>query len=135
MRHRVKGKKFGRKRDPRRVMFRNLAQSLVEHERINTTLAKAKELRSLADRLVTYTKRGEVHGRRLAYKVLQNRTLVKKLFDEIGPRYTNISGGYTRVIKNGYRKGDKAQMAIIEYLEGDTNITDKDKIKSEDISK
>ncbi|MBC8384371.1 MAG: 50S ribosomal protein L17, partial [Candidatus Cloacimonetes bacterium] len=95
MRHRVKGKKFGREKGHRDLMFKNLAVSLIEHERINTTQTKAKELRSVVERLVTYGKKGTVHHRSLSFKVLQNRTLVKKLFDEIAPKYSDREGGYT----------------------------------------
>lgn len=116
MRHRVKGRKFGREKGHRDLMMKNLVKSLVEHGRINTTQAKAKELRGLAERIITYGKKGTVHHRNLAYKFLQNRTLVKKVFDEIAPKFKDVEGGYTRVIKNGYRKGDCAPMAIIEFV-------------------
>lgn len=117
MRHRMRGRKFGRERDQRRLMIKNLLVSLVDHGRINTTEAKAKELRGWAERLVTYAKKNTVHHRRLVYRYLQNRTLVKKMFDEIAPLYTEREGGYTRVLKNGYRKGDCAPMAIIEFTD------------------
>jgi large subunit ribosomal protein L17 len=113
----MRGRKFGRERDQRRLMIKNLLVSLVDHGRINTTEAKAKELRGRAERLVTYAKKNTVHHRRLVYRYLQNRTLVKKLFDEIAPLYTEREGGYTRVLKNGYRKGDCAPMAIIEFTD------------------
>ncbi|MCD6180890.1 MAG: 50S ribosomal protein L17 [Candidatus Cloacimonetes bacterium] len=135
MRHKVSGRKFGRERDHRRLMLRNLVKSLVEHGRINTTVAKAKEIRSLAERVITYGKRGSVHHRRLAFSVLQNRDLVKKVFDELAPRYTTREGGYTRVLKAGYRKGDCAPMAIIEFVEG-SEVADKgNNIKAEDLTK
>ncbi|MCD4651025.1 MAG: 50S ribosomal protein L17 [Candidatus Cloacimonetes bacterium] len=117
MRHRVKGRKFGREKGHRNLMLKNLVVSLVENGRINTTQAKAKEMRSLAERVITYGKTDSVHHRQLAFKVLQNRTLVKKVFDEIAPKYKDVEGGYTRVIKNGYRKGDCAPMAIIEFVD------------------
>lgn len=133
MRHKVSGRKFGRERDHRRLMLKNLVNSLVEYGRINTTVARAKEIRGIAERVLTYGKKGTVHHRRLAFKVLNNRTLVKKVFDELAPLYTDRNGGYTRVLKNGYRKGDNAPMAIIEFVEGSSKS--KDKIKAEDLAK
>jgi large subunit ribosomal protein L17 len=97
-------------------MFKNMAKSLVEHERIQTTEAKAKELRKVADRLVSMGLEDTVHARRKAFKVLEDRTLVHKLFSDIAPRFTDIPGGYTRIMKNpGPRRGDAAPMAIIEF--------------------
>ena len=118
MRHKVSGRKFGRETGHRNLMLKNLVASLVKHERINTTQAKAKEIRSLTERVITYGKKGTVHHRRLAFKVLKNRDLVKKVFDEIAPRFETTEGGYTRVLKNGYRRGDCAPMAIIEFTQG-----------------
>ncbi|MEA2096633.1 MAG: 50S ribosomal protein L17 [Candidatus Cloacimonadota bacterium] len=118
MRHKVSGRKFGRETGHRNLMLKNLVASLVKHERINTTQAKAKEIRSLAERVIAYGKKGTVHHRRLAFKVLKNRDLVKKVFDEIAPRFETTEGGYTRVLKNGYRRGDCAPMAIIEFSQG-----------------
>jgi len=117
MRHKVSGRKFGREKGHRDLMLKNLVASLVKHERINTTQARAKEIRSLAERVITYGKKGSVHHRRLAFKVLKNRDLVKKVFDEIAPRFETTEGGYTRVLKNGYRRGDSAPMAIIEFTQ------------------
>ena len=127
MRHKVKGKKFGREKDHRDMMMKNLACSLIEHGRISTTQTKAKELRSLVERVITYGKKGEVHHRRLAYKILQDRTLVKKVFDELAPLYVDRNGGYTRVLKNGFRKGDSAPMAIIEFVGADHKEIDDQK--------
>jgi large subunit ribosomal protein L17 len=136
MRHKVRGRKFGRERDHRRLLMRNLVTSLVEHGRINTTQTKAKELRGLAERLITYGKKDTIHHRRLAYKVLQNRDLVKKVFDELAPRYQSTEGGYTRVLKNGFRKGDSAPMAIIEFVEKEETLEKKEKkIKTKDLTK
>lgn len=118
MRHKVSGRKFGREKGHRNLMLKNLVASLVKHERINTTQAKAKEIRSLTERVITFGKKGTVHHRRLAFKVLKNRSLVKKVFDEIAPRFETTEGGYTRVLKNGYRRGDCAPMAIIEFTQG-----------------
>ena len=135
MRHKVRGKKFGRESDHRKLMLKNLVCSLVEHGRINTTEAKAKEIRGLAERVITYAKKGAVHHRRLAFKILNNRTLVKKVFDELAPRYEDRNGGYTRVLKNGTRKGDCAPMAIIEFIEGKETANKDEKIKTKDIAK
>ena len=118
MRHRVSGRKFGREKGHRNLMLKNLVASLVKHGRINTTQARAKEIRGLAERVITYGKKGTVHHRRLTFKVLKNRDLVKKVFDEIAPRFETTEGGYTRVLKNGYRRGDCAPMAIIEFSQG-----------------
>ncbi|HPN41616.1 MAG TPA: 50S ribosomal protein L17, partial [Candidatus Cloacimonadota bacterium] len=121
--------------DARRLMICNLVKSMVEHGQINTTLAKAKELRSYVDRIVTYGKNNTVHSRRLAYSVLGSRTLVKKLFDEIAPAFQGREGGYTRVIKAGFRKGDAAPMAIIQFVEESTIKPKKDTIKAKDLNK
>ncbi|HNX00349.1 MAG TPA: 50S ribosomal protein L17 [Candidatus Cloacimonadota bacterium] len=134
MRHRVAGRKFGREADHRKAMLKNLVRSLVEHERLTTTVEKAKEMRSLAERCITYAKADTVHHRRMAYIILGSRDLVKKLFTEIAPRYTERNGGYTRIIKNGYRKGDAAAMAIIEFVEG-TADKKHDHIKAKDLAK
>lgn len=136
MRHRLEGRKFGREADARRLMMRNLVKSMVEHGQINTTLAKAKEMRRFVERLVTYGKNDTVHSRRLAYSVLGNRDLVKKLFDEIAPAFTDRNGGYTRVLKAGFRKGDNAPMAIIQFVEESTIKPKKaDSIKTAELKK
>jgi len=135
MRHRVEGRKFGRETDARRLMMRNLVKSMVEHGQINTTLAKAKEMRRFVERVVTYGKNNTVHSRRLAYSVLGDRDLVKKLFDEIAPAFADRNGGYTRVLKAGFRRGDNAPMAIIQFVEESTIKAKKDGIKAEDLNK
>ncbi|HOA28574.1 MAG TPA: 50S ribosomal protein L17 [Candidatus Cloacimonadota bacterium] len=135
MRHRVEGRKFGRETDARRLMMRNLVKSMVEHGQINTTLAKAKEMRRFVERVVTYGKNNTVHSRRLAYSVLGDRDLVKKLFDEIAPAFADRNGGYTRVLKAGFRRGDNAPMAIIQFVEEATIKAKKDGIKAEDLNK
>lgn len=119
MRHRKEGRKFGRESDHRRSLLHNLVKSLIKHERIVTTVSKAKEMRSLAERIITYGKADDLHHRRLAFNVLQDKDLVKKVFDEIAPRYKTREGGYTRVLKKGYRRGDCAPTAIIEFVEGE----------------
>jgi len=119
MRHNKKGRKFGREADHRKAMLKNLVISLLTHGRIETTIAKAKEMRGLTERMITYAKSGTLHDRRLAYSVLHNHQLVKKVFDEMGPKYINRSGGYTRIIKTRMRRGDAAPMAFIELVEGE----------------
>jgi large subunit ribosomal protein L17 len=119
MRHRLEGKKFGREKAHRTAMFRNLVKSMIisPNGRIETTEVKAKSLRSVVERLITYAKKDSVATRRLAYSVLGNRTLVKRLFEEVAPQMQDRNGGYTRVLKTGYRKGDSAPMAIIEFVQ------------------
>jgi len=136
MRHQKKGKKFGREADHRKAMLNNLVISLLTHGRIETTVSKAKEMRGLTDRMITYGKKGTVHHRRLAFSTLHNHQLVKKLFDEIAPKYTNREGGYTRIIKTRMRRGDCAPLAFIYHVEGDTVKTDaKSNITANDLNK
>lgn len=116
-------------------MICNLVKSMIDHGQITTTLAKAKELRGFVDRMITYGKANTVHARRLAYSVLGDRTLVKKLFTEIAPAFEGRNGGYTRVIKSGFRKGDSAPMAIIQFVEESTIKPKKDTIKAKDLNK
>jgi large subunit ribosomal protein L17 len=101
-------------------MFANLAVSLIEHEQIVTTMPKAKELRSVAEKLITLGKQGTLHARRLAAARLRNEDMVKKLFDTLAPRYHGRSGGYTRVVRAGFRQGDAAPLAVIELIDRDT---------------
>ena len=117
MRHRVKGRKLGRSPAHRKALFRNQLASLVKEERIKTTLHKAKELRPIAEKVVTQGKRDTVHARRLVNRWLPERDLVKKVFDDIAPRFSERPGGYTRIIKLGPRQGDGAEMALIEFVE------------------
>ena len=118
MRHKKSGRKFGRTASHRKAMLRNMARSLLIHERIRTTEHKAKELRGVVEQLVTLAQTDSVHCRRLAYKVLENHQLVARLFDEIGPRFRGQPGGYTRVVKMGLpRTGDCAPMAVIELTQ------------------
>ncbi len=124
MRHRKKVKKLGRPVGHRKALLRNLASQIIQHHEIKTTLAKAKAARSFVERLITYAKHDTVHHRRLAFKHLQNRTLVKKLFDEIGPAFEDRNGGYTRVIKLGQRRGDGAEMAILQLVGFETSIVE-----------
>ena len=117
MRHLKDGRKLNRTAAHRKALIRNLLKSLLVREQIRTTDAKAKELRRHADRIVTLGKRGTVHARRLAYVYLGSRKLVKRLFDDVAPRFQNRAGGYTRVLKLGPRRGDAAPLSIIEFTE------------------
>ena len=117
MRHAVKGRKLGRTTAHREALFRNQLQSLVARERIVTTLPKAKELRPLAEKLVTRGKHGSIHARRWVLRWVSKRELVKKLFDEIAPRFEARPGGYLRIVKLGPRQGDGAEMAVLEFVE------------------
>lgn len=117
MRHRESGRKLNRDSSHRKAMFRNMAVSLMRHEMIRTTLPKAKELRRVAEPLITLAKNDSVAKRRLAFSRLRDRQVVTKLFTELGPRYKDRPGGYLRILKHGYRKGDQAPMAIVELVE------------------
>jgi large subunit ribosomal protein L17 len=130
MRHKKSGRKLGRTSTHRKAMFRNMARSLLIHERIHTTEHKAKELRGVVENLVCLAQTDSLHARRLAYKVLENHQLVARLFDEIGPRFRGQPGGYTRVVKMGLpRAGDCAAMAVIELTKkaGETAGTESPK--------
>src|SRR5919112_5386987 len=117
MRHAMRGRKLGRTSSHREALFRNQLQSLVENERIVTTLPKAKELRPIAEKVITRGKHGTVHDRRWALQWLIKRELVKKVFDEIAPRFTERPGGYLRIVKLGPRQGDGAEMAVLELVD------------------
>ena len=117
MRHRYSGRKLSRTGAHRRAMFRNMTTSLVEHELIKTTLPKAKELRRFAEPLITLAKQDSVANRRLAFSRLQDKAAVGKLFSELAPRYDGRPGGYIRILKCGYRTGDKAPMAYVELVD------------------
>ena len=120
MRHLKQGRKLGRTTAHRKALLRNLATALLEHERIITTEPKAKELRRVADKLVTLGKRGSLHARRQALQTVQSTTVVQKLFNEIAPRFAERQGGYTRILRLGYRPGDAAAMAVIELVDTPT---------------
>ncbi|MGH7895356.1 MAG: 50S ribosomal protein L17 [Candidatus Binatia bacterium] len=117
MRHRVAGKKLNRSPAHRRALFRNLVTALLEHEAVRTTDAKAKELKRWGDRMITLGKQGTLHARRRAAALVRSRTIVKKLFDELAPRYQARSGGYTRVVKLGVRLGDAAPLSLVELVD------------------
>ncbi len=117
MRHRNKGRTLSRTASHKKATMRNMATSLFRHERIETTTAKAKELRPFAERLITLGKRGDLHARRLAGRLIADRQVLGKLFDDIGPRFMERPGGYTRILKLGNRRGDAAEMALIELVD------------------
>lgn len=117
MRHALRGRKLGRTSSQREALFRNQIQSLMENERIITTLPKAKELRPIAEKVITHGKRDTVHDRRWVLRWLLDRDLVKKVFTDIGPRFAERPGGYLRIVKLGPRKGDGAEMAVLELVE------------------
>ena len=117
MRHLKKGRQLHRSSSHRKALLRNLAISVLTHECIRTTEAKAKEARGLIDRVITWGKRGDLHARRLAARQVKSRTLVKKVFDELAPRYRERPGGYTRIIKAGYRPGDNAPIVVLELVD------------------
>ena len=119
MRHRRAGRRLGRTSSHRKAMMRNLVTSLLEHEKIITTDAKAKELRGVADRMITLGKRGTLHARRQALSFIRNSLITKKVFEELSPRYGERMGGYTRVIKVGTRDGDNALLSVIELMPPD----------------
>lgn len=119
MRHRKVGRKLGRTSSHRSAMMRNMVTSLLQHERIETTDAKAKELRKLADRMITLAKRGDLHARRQALSVIKSKAVTHKLFTDIRERFLDRNGGYTRILKKGYRRGDCAPVSIIELIPAD----------------
>ncbi|HMB47945.1 MAG TPA: 50S ribosomal protein L17 [Afifellaceae bacterium] len=119
MRHRKSGRKLNRTASHRKAMFANMAAALIKHEQIVTTLPKAKELRPFVDKLVTLAKKGDLAARRAAISKVRDQAMVRKLFDTIGPRYEERNGGYTRVLRAGYRYGDSAPVAVIEFVDRD----------------
>jgi len=126
MRHRLSGRKLGRKSAHRKAMFDNMAHALLKHEQIKTTLPKAKELRRIVEKLITLGKRGGLHARRQAIADLQDAKLVEKVFTVLAERYKSRAGGYTRVLKAGFRQGDAAAMALIELVDRDPEAKGQD---------
>ncbi len=122
MRHGMSGRKFNRTKEHRKAMFKNLAQALIKNEQIKTTLPKAKDLRPVVEKLITLAKRGGLHCRRQAVSQLQDQDVVKKLMDQMGARFTSRQGGYTRIVRAGFRYGDNAPMAIIEFVDFDPTV-------------
>ena len=126
MYHGHKKRRFGRTHEHRKAMFKNISQALIKHEQIVTTLPKAKDLRPVVEKLVTLGKRGDLHARRQAIAQIHDIKLVAKLFDVLGPRYKNRNGGYTRVLKAGFRYGDNAPLAVIEFVDRDVDAKGQD---------
>ena len=126
MRHRRAGRKLNRTSSHRRAMFANMSAALIKHEQIVTTLPKAKELRRVVDRLITLAKKSDLTARRLAASRVRDEAMVKKLFEVLGPRYKDRPGGYTRVLRAGYRYGDSAPMAVIELVDRDVEAKGQD---------
>ena len=122
MRHRKIGRRFSRDSGHRQAMFSNMAASLIQHEQIVTTLAKAKDLRRVMDKYITLAKKGDLHSRRIAIARLRNEDMVKKLFDTLAECYKDRNGGYTRVLKAGFRYGDSAPRAVIELVDRDPDV-------------
>ena len=126
MYHGRKKRRFNRTAEHRKAMFANMCQALIKHEQIITTLPKAKDLRPVVEKLVTLGKRGDLHARRQAISQMKDVDLVRKLFDVLAPRYKERQGGYTRVLKAGFRFGDNAPMAVIEFVDRDVEARGKD---------
>ena len=126
MKHNIKNKKLNKTSSHRKAMFMNLSNSLIKHEQITTTLAKAKELKRFAEKIITLGKNGDLLSRRKAISILQDKVMTKKIFDTLADRYKNRKGGYTRVIKLGNRFGDNAPMAVIELVDRDEDAKGKD---------
>lgn len=126
MRHRIATVKLGRTSAHRRAMLRNMVTSLFREERIVTTIPRAKECRRVAERIITFAKRGDLHARRQAARMVQDNGVLKKLFDEIGPRFAERPGGYTRILKTGFRAGDNAAMSLLELLPDEKALAQKE---------
>ncbi len=134
MRHGNSGRKLNRTASHRKAMFANMSASLIEHEQIVTTLQKAKELRPIVEKLITLGKKGDLHARRQAISQIRDETQVRKLFATLAPRYADRHGGYIRIMKAGFRHGDNADMAVIEFVERDTSAkgsNDKARVEAE----
>ena len=126
MKHRIKGKKLNRTSSHRKALFKNMAQALIKHEQIITTLPKAKTLKPIIDKLITLGKKGNLHARRQAFSQLRDNNIVSKLFDDLASRYADRHGGYSRVLKAGFRYGDAAAMAVLELVDRDEEARGKD---------
>ena len=126
MRHRKAGRRFNRRAGHRKAMFANMAAALIKHEQIVTTHPKAKDLRPVVEKLITLAKCGDLHARRLAIAQIRDEAMVRKLFDTLGPRYKERPGGYTRVLKAGFRYGDSAPVAVIELVDRDPDAKGRD---------
>ena len=126
MKHRIKGRKLNRTSSHRKALFKNMAQAIIKHEQIVTTLPKAKTMKPIVDKLISLGKKGSLHARRQAFSKLRDENIVAKLFGTLAPRYADRNGGYTRVLKAGYRYGDAAAMAVIELVDRDEDARGKD---------
>ena len=126
MKHRIKGKKLNRTSSHRKALFKNMAQSIIKHEQIITTLPKAKTMKPIIDKLITLGKKGSLHAKRQAFSKLRDNEIVSKLFGTLATRYADRKGGYTRVLKAGFRYGDTAAMAVIELVDRDEEARGKD---------
>ncbi len=123
MRHRKAGRKLGKTTSHRKAMLRNMVTSLLEHERIVTTVPKAKEARRMAEKMITLGKRGDLHAKRQAFAYIRSRDVVAKLFDELSQQYADRQGGYTRIVRTGFRQGDAAPMAIVELVDYNSSLS------------
>ena len=126
MKHKIKGKKLNRTSSHRKALFKNMAQAIIKHEQIITTLPKAKTMKPIVDKLITLAKKGSLHARRQAFSKLRDDKIVTKLFGTLASRYAERTGGYTRVLKAGFRYGDSAAMAVIELVDRDEDARGKD---------
>ena len=126
MKHKIKGKKLNRTSSHRKALFKNMAQAIIKHEQIITTLPKAKTMKPIVDKLITLAKKGSLHARRQAFSKLRDDKMVTKLFETLASRYADRTGGYTRVLKAGFRYGDSAAMAVIELVDRDEDARGKD---------
>jgi large subunit ribosomal protein L17 len=126
MKHRIKGKKLNRTSSHRKALFKNMAQAIIKHEQIITTLPKAKTMKPIIDKLITLGKKGSLHARRQAFSQLRDNNMVSKLFGDLATRYAERQGGYSRVLKAGYRYGDAAAMAVLELVDRDEDARGKD---------
>ena len=126
MKHKIKGKKLNRTSSHRKALFKNMAQAIIKHEQIITTLPKAKTMKQIVDKLITLAKKGSLHARRQAFSKLRDDKMVTKLFGTLASRYADRTGGYTRVLKAGFRYGDSAAMAVIELVDRDEDARGKD---------
>ena len=132
MKHRIKGKKLNRTTSHRKALFKNLAQAIIKHEQIITTLPKAKSMKPIIDKLITLGKKGSLHARRQAFSQLRDNDMVSKLFGDLSTRYAERQGGYSRVLKAGYRYGDAAAMAVLELVDRDEEARGKDSGPTQD---
>jgi len=126
MRHGFRGRRFNRTTEHRKAMFANMSAALIKHEQIVTTLPKAKDLRPVVEKLITLAKRGDLNSRRLAMAQMRDSAMVRKLFDVLGPRYNGRPGGYCRIMKAGFRYGDNAPLAVIEFVDRDVDARGQD---------